>query len=232
MKSATILRHVHFEDLGCLAPALVKHGYDITYRDVGDDGFLAFDPDEPDLLVVLGGPIGVYEHAIYPFLADEHALIAARLKLDRPMLGICLGAQLIAAASGVKVFPSGVKEIGFSPLVLSAEGQTSPLRHLANTPVLHWHGDTYGLPAGAKHLAATSLVEQQAFAIGGHVLGLQFHAEVDPRIGFERWLVGHASELAAARIDIPQLRADAVSFGPQLVAAADKVFDEWLSKLP
>lgn len=231
MKTATVLRHIHFEDLGCLHAVLEAKGYQVAYRNVWDDDFLAFDPAAADLLVVLGGPVGVYENTVYPFLAKERLLIAERLRLELPTVGICLGAQLIAAALGAEVFPSGVKEIGFAPVTLSADGQASPLRHLTDIAVLHWHGDTYRLPPGAKHLASTALVEQQAFAIGQTILGLQFHAEVDPRVGFERWLVGHASELASAGVDIGQLRLDAARHGGRLAEAAGKVFDEWLSGL-
>nr|WP_314257325.1 glutamine amidotransferase [uncultured Devosia sp.] len=213
MSTATILRHIAFEDLGSLAPVLVELGYVLTYRSVGDADFLDFDPTAPDLLVVLGGPVGVYEDAVYPFLVGEKQKIAARISNGLPTLGICLGAQLIAAALGAEVFPSGTKEIGFSRLTLSKGGAQGPLRHLDGVPVLHWHGDTYDLPPAADHLAATDAVHQQAFAVGRHVLGLQFHAEVDARAGFERWLVGHANELAAANIDIPALRADARTFG-------------------
>lgn len=231
MKTATVLRHVQFEDLGSFQSLLESAGYAITYRTVGDDDFLAFDPLASDLLVVLGGPIGVYEEEVYPFLAPEKALIAQRLASNKPTLGICLGAQLIAAALGARVFPSGVKEIGFAPLSLTAAGTAGPLRHLQGVPVLHWHGDTYDLPPGAEHLASSALVQQQAFALGKTVLGLQFHAEVDARTGFERWLVGHAHELASAGIDIPALRRDAEHHGAALVAASTQLFGEWLAAL-
>lgn len=232
MKTATVLRHVAFEDLGSLAPVLDEMGYAVTYRNVGESDFLSFDPAQPDLLVVLGGPIGAYEDAIYPFLAVEKEKITARLEQGLPTLGICLGAQLIAAALGSRVFPSGTKEIGFARLALSHEGIAGPLRHLDGVHVLHWHGDTYDLPSGAQHLAATPLLPQQAFAIGRHVLALQFHAEVDARTGFERWLVGHATELAGAGIDIVQLRADAQRYGERLVLASRALFSEWLAALP
>ncbi|KQT42085.1 glutamine amidotransferase [Aureimonas sp. Leaf454] len=191
-KTTLVLRHVHFEDLGSFAGPLQDAGYDIRYSEVDDPDFCAGDPLQPDLLVVLGGPVGVYEGEAYPFIAVEREFIRARLREGRPTLGVCLGAQLIASALGADVFSSGVKEIGFSPLRLTAEGATGPLRHLASLPVLHWHGDTYDLPAGAANLASTAFIENQAFAIGSNVLGLQFHAEVETSRGFERWLVGHA----------------------------------------
>lgn len=169
-KSALVLRHVHFEDLGSFAGPLEENGYAIRYSDVGDAGFLSGDPLEPDLLIVLGGPVGVYEDEAYPFLAEERAFIAARLSAGKPTLGVCLGAQLIAAALGSEVFPSGVKEIGFAPVYLTEAGRQSPLRHLDGVPVLHWHGDTYRLPAEATHLARTALVEQQAFQLGTGIL--------------------------------------------------------------
>lgn len=227
-KTATVLRHVHFEDLGSLYPILASRGFSVTYRDVGAADFLDFDPLQPDLLIVLGGPIGVYESDAYPFVVPERELIARRLAAWRPTLGICLGAQFIAAALESRVFPAGGKEIGFAPVALTRAGAHSPLRHLEGVPVLHWHGDTYELPRGATNLASAPLVEQQAFVLGTTVLGLQFHAEVDARTDFERWLVGHAAELAAARIDLPKLRADAERHGAALVAAAQRVFSEWL----
>ncbi len=228
---AVALRHVHFEDLGSFAGPMAAAGYDIAYRDAGDPDFTAFAAAEPDLLVVLGGPVGVYETEAYPFLVQEIALIAERLASGRPLLSICLGAQLIAAASGARVYPSGVKEIGFAPVSLTADGRSGPLRHLENLPVLHWHGDTYDLPQAATHLASTALVMQQAFAIGRHVLGLQFHPEASTDSGFERWLVGHAVELAGAGVDVPALRRDAGRFGGALRRGAELMMSDWLHGL-
>lgn len=226
---ALVLRHVHFEDLGTFGEVLEQGGYTITYSTVGDSDFLSADPLEPDLLVVLGGPIGVYEDETYPFLTAEKAFIAERLEAQKPVLGICLGAQLIAAASGGHVFPSGVKEIGFKQITLTSAGMESPLRHLGGVTVLHWHGDTYDLPDGATNLATTDIVEQQAYTIGNHVLAFQFHPEAECDERFERWLVGHAAELAVAKIDIIRLREDAARFGPALKEAGRAVVREWLS---
>jgi len=229
-KSALVIRHIHFEDLGSFGDVLTEAGYDIRYTNVGDADFCSGDPLAPDLLIILGGPIGVYE-TVYPFLDTERDFIRTRLAKNLPTLGICLGAQLIAAALGEKVFATGLKEIGFSELALTEEGKSSPLAHLEGVAVLHWHGDTYSLPKAAKNLASSSLVEQQAFAIGINILGLQFHPEAENDEHFERWLVGHAAELSGAGIDIPALRRDAQTYGPRLRQAARSMLGQWLAGL-
>lgn len=231
VKRVVALRHVAFEDLGSFESVLHDAGYFIYYRNAGR-GVSDIDPVSPDLVVVLGGPIGVYEGAAYPFLDDERRLLAARLSAKRPTLGICLGAQLLASASGAKVYASGTKEIGFSPLTLTETGTKGALRHLTNVPVLHWHGDTFELPSGARLLASTSVCRNQAFSIGAHALALQFHPEADFPDHIEDWLVGHAAELAAARIDVRGLRARAVEVGPTLREAGRRMLQEWLDALP
>jgi GMP synthase (glutamine-hydrolysing) len=167
----------------------------------------------------------------YPFLAEERGILGARLAANRPTLGICLGAQLIAATLGAKVAPTGIKEIGFSELSLTDAGRAGPLRHLEAVPVLHWHGDAFAIPEGATNLAATPLCATQAFALGRNVLGMQFHAEVDACDGLEPWLVGHAVELAVNGIDPRGLRDKAASVGPHLRETARKMLVEWLRGL-
>lgn len=230
MKTAVAIRHLHFEDLGTLAPLLVARGYTVRYLDAGRERIDADALAAADLLVVLGGPIGAYDEATYPFLADELNVIAQRLQRSRPLLGICLGAQLIARALGADVASMGYKEIGFAPLMLTAEGEASPLAALGDVPVLHWHGDRFEIPVGAFRLAGTEACAHQAFAIGRHVLALQCHLEAEPQ-HIEQWLIGHACELAQAGLDPCALRADAHVRRDDLPRAAQAVFGAWLDGL-
>lgn len=225
------IRHVHFESLGTFETVLKDSGYSINYVDVGHQKLTAIDPSSPDLLVILGGPMGVYDTPAYPFLETEKELIRARLQSGLPMLGICLGAQLIAAVLGATIAPSGVKEIGFAPIELTPAGSHGPLRHLDGVPVLHWHGDAFTRPQGAELLATTTHANQ-AFSLGSAVLGLQFHPEAETDNDLEAWLIGHAAELGAAGIDLAGIRADARRFGPGLKEAAVAMFAEWVAQLP
>lgn len=224
---AVAVRHVPFEDLGILAPLLESRGYAIEYLEAGIDPVGADALTRADVAVVLGGPVGVYETDAYPFLVDELDAVGERLRAGRPTLGVCLGAQLMARALGAQVGPTGRKEIGFSPITLTPEGRRSVLAPLEGVPVLHWHGDQFGIPEGALRLAETPGFPNQAFACGDAVLGLQFHVEADWR-RIEQWLVGHANELAGAGVDPRRIRADAAVHGPGLARIATGVLDAWL----
>ncbi len=234
-RTCLTLQHVSFEDLGTLEPLLHALGIRPVVRQAGVDDLSSATARrewlEADLVVVLGGPIGVYEADRYPFIHDELARVKERLDSGKPMIGICLGAQMIAAASGQRVYPGPAKEIGFKPLILSEAGQASCLHALAacGHQVLHWHGDTFDLPPGATLLASTDLVRNQVFSIGHHVLGLQCHLEAQPQ-QIERWLIGHTAELTAAGIDLHALRADSQRWGAELAVASQAVFVAWLAQ--
>lgn len=228
--TALVVRHVVFEDLGLLRDVLTERGYRIRYLEAGQDEIDSDALVAADLVVVLGGPIGVGDAERYPFLTPEINAIRARVEADRPTLGVCLGAQLMAAALGAAVAPTGRVEIGFSPLALTKEGAASALVGLADVPVLHWHGDQFEIPAGAERLAETPGFPNQAFAVGPNLLGLQFHLEVDPQM-VETWLIANAYELAIHELDPREIRADALALTPRLTAAARTVVGGWLDGL-
>lgn len=225
MKSALVVRHVAFEDLGTLEPVLVARGYRIRYLEMGLDRLGDQDPLEPALVVVLGGPIGVYERLEYPFVGEELAWLRARLDARRPVLGICLGAQLMAAALGAGVYAGGNgKEIGWSTLLPTPDAAAFPFMPLLDVPVLHWHGDTFDLPEGAVRLAGSHQYANQIYALGSHALGFQCHPEVTAA-GLERWYIGHACEIAhTPGITVPGLRALAAEHAPALEARAGQLW--------
>jgi GMP synthase (glutamine-hydrolysing) len=226
-KTCLAVRHVAFEDLGLLDPLLAARGYAIRYLDAGIERIEADTLLTPDLVIVLGGPIGVYEGDVYPFIDGEIAAITARLAADKPLLGICLGAQMIAAALGARVAPGPVKEIGFAPVTLTAAGQASLLGPLGATPVLHWHGDNCELPSGCELLASTAHCPVQAFSRTSWQLALQFHLETEPT-RLENWLVGHTVELGKAGIDPRTLRTQARTLGPATRECGRAVLGAWL----
>ena len=229
MPSTVAFRHVPFEDLGLLAPLLANRGHSLRYVEVPVDGVETVDPLAPELLVVLGGPIGVYENESYPFIDAEVALIEKRVASGRPLLGICLGSQLVAKALGARVYPAGVKEIGWAPIELTSEGRASCLLRLEDTAVLHWHGDTFDLPAGARRLASTRVCENQAFSYGASTLALQFHAESAGRV-LEGWFVGHTAEISATKgLSVKGLRADTARCTPALQRGGTACFADWLT---
>jgi GMP synthase (glutamine-hydrolysing) len=232
-RRALVLSHLAFEDIGSLEAPLLERGFDIETVDVATARFPLRQAESCDLLVILGGPIGVYDQQDYPFLKDEIACIGERLSARKPTLGICLGAQLMAAALGARVFPGQQgAEIGWSPLQAAAHAPAwfAPLlgpRLEPGLSVFHWHGDTFDLPASAKLLASTAIYDHQAFAIGDYALGLQFHPEVTAE-GLERWYVGHASELHHAGITAAQLRSSACEHAAALEEAAARFWKLWL----
>lgn len=232
MKSAIVIRHVSFEDLGSLESVLRSLDYSIDYREAATD---LLDPTELsrcDLLISLGGPISANDTADFEFIGKELEILEYRMRNDRPTLGICLGAQLMAKALGGNVSAGRAREIGWAPLTLTEEGQRSPLQFLdaSLTHVLHWHGEVFSVPEGAKNLAFTQDCDSQAFSYGKNSLALQFHPETVPS-QLERWYVGHSLELGINKISVTGLRAKSQIHGKTLIPAAKAFFSYWLESL-
>jgi GMP synthase-like glutamine amidotransferase len=175
-----VLQHVEWESSGMIGREARMRGLEVDVRrlDRGDD---VPDSDCADGLIVMGGPIGAYEEENYPFLADESKLLGEVARSGRPVLGVCLGAQLLAKALGANVFPGHEPEIGFGSVVLDSAAKFDPVLAAAgdSLPVFHWHGDTFTLPEGAILLASSQKYSQQAFRFGNHAYGFQFHIEPD-----------------------------------------------------
>lgn len=230
MKSALVIRHVPYEGIAGFRAPVEDAGYVIDRVDVTDPEFANIDFDEPDLVVMMGGPMGVYETERYPWLGCEIARLARRIMLDRPTLGVCLGSQIIAAAMGARVYAGPVKEVGFSPVTIHDAGLASPLRHIEDVPVLHWHGDTFDLPERAELLASSDKYPNQAFRRGDNILALQCHSEMgeDPR--FDAWLEDEPY-IAAAGLTVGELRAQHDAHGSVAVAAGRRMIADWLDRL-
>jgi GMP synthase-like glutamine amidotransferase len=175
------LQHVPFEGLGRIAPWLEARGARIATSRLFEDPMLP-GVDELDWLVVMGGPMSVNDEAAHPWLAAEKRLIAEAVAASKVVLGVCLGAQLIASALGARVFDHREREIGWFPVTPTEAASRSPFARLFAAPFtpLHWHGQTFELPPGAVHLARSAGCEHQAFGLGGRVLALQFHLELEP----------------------------------------------------
>lgn len=194
---ALVVQNVAIEGPGLLKPAMEEAGW---YPDIKlmDDRktVLPSSLEGYRALILLGGPMNVYEEEAYPYLPHVDILIKEAIDRSLPVLGICLGGQLIAKALGAPVTRNPVREIGWYPLRLTAVGKNSPL--FAGLPeefyVFQWHEDTFSLPSGAIHLATSHDCVNQAFALGNNIFGLQFHVEVTDQM-IETWAQAYTDEL-------------------------------------
>ncbi|HXX94773.1 MAG TPA: amidotransferase [Planctomycetota bacterium] len=228
MSDVIVLQHAAPEGPAAIAGSILRRGLGLrTVRiDRGDPvpGSL----DGAAGLVVMGGPMGVYEKDQYPHLAPEIGLLQQALRDGVPTLGVCLGSQLLAASLGARVFPSGRKEIGWHEVQLLEGARADPLWKNAPerfTP-LHWHGDIFDLPPGAVPLASSAMTELQAFRSGTNAYGILFHLEIG---GAEvrEMVATFSAELAAAKIPSGPIVAGIEAHLASVEHIGKEIFDRW-----
>lgn len=227
MRTVYVLQHTPSETLGTIAAALptdVRPQYVRSYA--GEPVPRSLDGTAG--LIVMGGPMGVYEASRYPFLSDEMRLIEAAIRDGTPVLGVCLGSQLIAAALGAEVKKGPQKEIGWYPIELTEAGEHDPLwRGTPRRFVAYvWHGDVFDVPRGASSLAASALTSCQAFRYGGGVYGVLFHMEVTAAI-IADMVMAFADELVEAGVAGESVRQGAAAHLQPLQEIGSTVFERW-----
>ncbi|MDI6401728.1 hypothetical protein QLX67_06970 [Balneolaceae bacterium ANBcel3] len=176
---AHYFQHVSFEGPGSIEPWMKSQGYELTCTRFFESAELP-NPDSIDFLVIMGGPMSVNDESRFPWLSIEKEFVRTFIDSGKPLLGICLGAQIIASTMGAKVYPNPLKEIGWFPIQAVTPQDDSAFRFSPSETVFHWHGETFDLPSDAIHLARSEGCENQAFQIGKRVMGLQFHLETTP----------------------------------------------------
>ena len=194
------LQHVPFEGLGAIEGWLIARGHTLSCTRLHAGERPPENASDFDWLIIMGGPMNVYQYRDHPWLRAEKHLIRETIAAgSKRVLGVCLGAQLIADAMGGKVYQNNEREIGWFPVRAVADGSNvSPFAFPVEALVFHWHGDTFSLPPGGIWLARSDGCAHQAFALGAHVLGLQFHLEMTPS-DVSRIASACADELTSAR---------------------------------
>jgi GMP synthase (glutamine-hydrolysing) len=224
---AVAIRHEEIAHLGNLEPVLREFGYEIRYLDAATD---SFDGVAADLVIVLGGDMGVYETEQHPYIPAELAFLEQRLGQRQPTLGVCLGAQMMAGALGADVFKGPSVEIGFRTVEPTDAGRHSPIRHFAGVPVVQWHGDTFELPSGATRLAESAQYANEAYSIGEYALAVQFHPELHGEM-YDEWIADGTASLDELGIAHDSLRDERDRYAAGMEAASTAMLREWLTSL-
>ncbi len=228
MSKIWVLQHTACETLGTIADALEAEALAWQYVRVFEGKAVPADIGDAGGLIVMGGPMGVYEQDRYPHLSAELRLIGSALEAGTPVLGVCLGSQLLAAALGAAVRCGPQKEIGWYPVRLSQAASEDRL--WSGMPpqfaAMHWHGDVFDLPAGAVNLASSELTPHQAFRYGKSAYGLLFHLEMTAET-IAQMAAEFAGELSAAGGDAARLALDSETNCGKLQPIADAVFSRW-----
>jgi GMP synthase-like glutamine amidotransferase len=189
--------HVPFEGPGHFGDWAKARGHRLSETHLFDEA-APLAGDAFDWLLVMGGPMGVHDDDRYPWMPAEKTAIRAAIDAGKPVIGVCLGAQLIANVMGARVFPNAEKEIGWFPVISTASDAPCFGDVPSSLPVLHWHGDTFDLPDGAQHLFRSDGCENQGFVLNDRVFGFQFHCETTP-VGRDALLEHCRDELTASQ---------------------------------
>jgi GMP synthase-like glutamine amidotransferase len=227
---AHCLQHVFFEGLGSIEPWLKQTGHQITRTRFFESTDLP-ELDEVDFLIAMGGPMSANDELEFPWLCREKAFIRSAVQARKPVLGVCLGAQLIASAMGARVCPNPCREIGWFPVRAAAIADAPPFPVFCfpeEVEAFHWHGETFDLPAGSVRLASSAGCRNQAFQLGQRTIGLQFHLETTPDT-LRRLVANCRGELLPSAYVQPE--ATLLASPPEKYRAINRLMAEVLSFL-
>jgi GMP synthase (glutamine-hydrolysing) len=229
---ACVLQHIRCEPPGLFTGMLADRGFVIEAIEL-DEGDGLPDWREVDLVLAMGGPMGVYDETAHPWLVTEKEWIAAAVRAGTPYLGVCLGAQLLAASLGAQVRTGDTPEVGVLPVEVTGPGQADPVFGVLGDsfPALQWHGDTFAIPAGAVHLGRSAAYPNQAFRFGEAAYAVQFHVEVTDSM-FAEWGRVPAYEKSAETVlgsgGLRHLAAAFAAARESMARIAADMFTAWL----
>jgi|SRR5712691_1145267 len=232
--TACVLQHIRCEPPGIFTEVLRRHGIAIETVEL-DEGDELPEERDVDLVVAMGGPMGVHDDAEHRWLAGEKKWIASVVRSGVPYFGVCLGAQLLAASLGAEVRTGEAPEVGVLPVTLTDDGRADPVFSALGQEfqALQWHGDTFGIPAGAFRLAESAAYPNQAFRFGEVAYAVQFHVEVTAEMLAE-WhgvpAYAASAETALGAHGFETLARAFAAAGPSMTESAQRIFTAWLGK--
>ena len=232
MRTACVLQHIRCEPPGIFGEVLREHGIAMATTEL-DEGEELPDWRDVDLVLAMGGPMSVHDEAEHPWLVQEKAWIAAAVRAGVPYLGVCLGAQLLAASLGAPVWTGAAPEVGVLPVSVTAAGQADPVFSALGQQflALQWHGDTFGVPSAAIHLGSSPAYQNQAFRFGDVAYAVQFHVEVsDPMLAAWQHIPAYraSAEAALGPAGLGQLAAAFTAAQAVMADSAVRMLTSWL----
>ena len=229
-KRAIVIEHDPSISLGNLEPVLLEAGYELLTVDARTEDLSTIDATAADVVIVLGNDSGVYEKDRLTYIADEEKWLASRLEAQRPTLGVCFGAQIMASALGGEVYKGDSTQIGYRTVTPTPEGATSPVAVFDGVPVVQWHGDTFTLPEQATRLAGSSDYANEAFAIDEWALAIQFHPEVTVEM-YRQWLADGRESVTSQGLSEAELMREHEELNVRMQEASAEMLRTWLRGL-